>query len=135
MSAMDESPEPLRDVADVLAALEVSRRPGTFAVCTVDELPEADLEAVLFEDEGITVVLPLEQAEQLRLSWGLSAAWLTVDVRTALDGVGTTAALATALASAGIPCNVLAGFHHDHLLVPAEDADRALQVLRGLRTG
>jgi hypothetical protein len=31
-----------------------------------------------------------------------------------------------------VPCNVIAGYHHDHLLVPAEQADVALRVLRKL---
>ena len=38
----------------------------------------------------------------------------------------------TALADAGISCNVLAGYHHDHLLVPADQTQRALGVLRHL---
>jgi hypothetical protein len=37
-----------------------------------------------------------------------------------------------ALADAGISCNVLAGFFHDHLLVPKDRADDALVVLRRL---
>ena len=61
------------------------------------------------------------------------AAWLTVEVRSALDAVGLTARLATALASENIACNVLAGYHHDHLLVPFEMADRAVAVLEALR--
>ena len=32
-------------------------------------------------------------------------------------------------------CNVLAGYHHDHLLVPAERGDEAVQVLRELSRG
>ena len=39
----------------------------------------------------------------------------------------------SALAEAGIPCNVLAGFHHDHLLVPVNGADDALVALTALR--
>jgi hypothetical protein len=123
----------LADLDAILAVLEVRRRPGVFAVCTLDEVPDADVEAVVVEDEGLTVVLPLADAEELRLSWGFEAAWLTVDVRTALDGVGLTAALARVLADAGLPCNVLAGFHHDHLLVPADRADEALAAIEGLR--
>ena len=42
------------------------------------------------------------------------------------------AAVATALGDADIPCNMVAGFHHDHLFVPVKDAARALQVLREL---
>jgi hypothetical protein len=89
---------------------------------------------VLFEDEGITIVLPLAQAEELRLTWGFEAAWLTIDVLTALDGVGLTAAVSHALADAGIACNVLAGFHHDHILVPVDAADRAMDAITALRT-
>lgn len=133
MPPPDEAPEPLRDLDEILRGLEVSRRPGTFAVCSVDEVPDADVEAVVVEDEGLTVVLPLAQAQQLRLSWGFEAAWLTIEVRTALDGVGLTAALSRALADAELPCNVLAGFHHDHLLVPADRATEAIDVLHGLR--
>jgi hypothetical protein len=131
---MADAPEPLADLAEIFAALTVSRRDGVFVMCTVDDLPDADLEAVLFEGEGITIVLPLTQAEELRLTWGFEAAWLTIDVLTALDGVGLTAAVSQALADAGIACNVLAGFHHDHILVPVDAADQAMDTIAALRT-
>ena len=44
-----------------------------------------------------------------------------------LEQVGLTALFSRALADAGISCNVLAGVHHDHLLVPADRADEALE--------
>ena len=134
MPPTDEAPEPLAALDEILASLTVSRRDGVFAVCTLDEVPDADVEAVVVEDEGLTVVLPLEEAQRLRLSWGFEAAWLTIDVRTALDGVGLTAAFSTALAAADLPCNVLAGFHHDHVLVPVDRVGEALEVLADLRT-
>ena len=105
-----EAPAPLADLDAILASLSVRRREGVFAVCTVDEVPDADVEAVVVEDEGLTVVLPLDQAQDLRLSWGFEAAWLTVEVRTALDGVGLTAAFSAALAAAdlsGLDAHVL----------------------------
>lgn len=40
--------------------------------------------------------------------------------------------VATGLAEAGLSCNVVAGFHHDHLFVEHSRADEALAVLRGL---
>lgn len=130
---MDETPEPLVDLDDILSSLVITRRDGVFVVCSLDEVPDADVEAVVIEDEGITVVLPLEQAQELRVSWGFEAAWLTIDVRTALDGVGLTAVLSRALADVGLSCNVLAGYHHDHLLVPAAHADEAIATLETLR--
>jgi hypothetical protein len=38
-----------------------------------------------------------------------------------------------ALADAGLPANILAGFHHDHLLVPHDRAQHAVVVLENLR--
>ena len=49
-----------------------------------------------------------------------------LQVHSALDGVGLTAAVAGALAAAGIACNVIAAFHHDHLFVPAARAGAVL---------
>jgi hypothetical protein len=60
------------------------------------------------------------------------AAWLTLNVDSALDAVGLTAAVSGVLAAEGIPCNVLAGYHHDHLLVPIESAERAMAALNAL---
>ena len=56
-------------------------------------------------------------------------------MHSALDAVGLTAAVSTALADAGISCNVLAGFHHDHLVVPADRATDALALLSALAGG
>ena len=44
------------------------------------------------------------------------------------------AAVARALADAGVACNAVAGTYHDHLFVPAERAEEALRVLTALGT-
>lgn len=84
------------------------------------------------EAEGLTVILLRPQAEQLRLPYSYVAAWLTLHVHSALEAVGLTAAVASALAQAGISCNVIAGFYHDHLFVAHADGARALAVLQQL---
>ena len=33
----------------------------------------------------------------------------------------------------GIPCNIIAGFHHDHLLVPPNRAEDAIAAIAALR--
>ena len=43
------------------------------------------------------------------------------------EAVGLTAAFSHALGEAGISCNVTAGYHHDHLLVPSARADEAVE--------
>jgi hypothetical protein len=56
-----------------------------------------------------------------------------LNVQSDLAAVGLTAAFASALGEAGISCNVVAGLNHDHLFVPAHQAQSALKVLRLLQ--
>lgn len=92
----------------------------------------AGIEAAVREAEGLTVVLPRAEADREGLAYDFVGAWITLEIHSALEAVGLTAAVSRALTEADISCNVLAGFHHDHLLVPVADAPRALEVLAGL---
>jgi len=111
--------------------LDPVRRPGEFVFVAGADPVAA--EAIVREDEGLTVVLARERADELGLPYGYVAAWITLRVDSTLEQVGLTALFSRALADAGISCNVLAGLHHDHLLVPADRADEAVELLRGLR--
>lgn len=124
---------PLRDLAALLRSLDPLLREGEYVVCTAAAIPEG-LEpfAVVREDEGVTLVVGRSAADAHGLRYDFVARCLTLRVHSALDAVGLTAAVSTALADAGISCNVLAGFHHDHLLVPADRADDALKALQAL---
>ncbi len=57
---------------------------------------------------------------------------ITLNVHSALEAVGLTAAVATALTREGISANVVAAYYHDHIFVPEVDAERALEALRAL---
>jgi hypothetical protein len=97
------------------------------------ELPGyVEVQASIVEGEGTTSVISTADAARIGIAPAFVMAWLTLDVNSALDAVGLTAAVATALAENGLACNVLAAFHHDHLLVSFEEQDRAVEVLRGL---
>jgi hypothetical protein len=127
---------PIRDLGELLANLTVSQRPGTWCIVSgVSPGEGVDVAATITEDEGNTFVIGLHDAVQQGREPKFVAAWLTLDVNSALDAVGLTAAVSTALAANGIPCNVLAGYHHDHLLVPIERAEKAMAILRSLKTG
>ncbi|MGO9965485.1 MAG: ACT domain-containing protein [Acidimicrobiales bacterium] len=124
----------VRDLDELLGQLSVSRRPGRFCMVSGVTVPSGmAVSATIAEDEGTTSVLSVTDAESLGARPEFVAAWLTVQVHSALDAVGLTAALAGALAAENIACNVLAGYNHDHLLVPVEKADRAIAVLEALR--
>ncbi|MEM8708230.1 MAG: ACT domain-containing protein [Actinomycetota bacterium] len=127
----------MTDLDEMLRTLTVSARPGRFTFVTVpggEAPPIGDgVEAVLRESEGDTVVATVERAAAEGWSHDFEAAWLTLDVHSALEAVGLTAAFSAALGAVEIPCNVLAAFHHDHLLVPADRVDEAVAALEALR--
>lgn len=92
-----------------------------------------DVVATMREQEGLTLVLPEQQAVQQGFDLTFRCAWITLRVDSALEAVGLTAAFARALADDSIACNVIAGAHHDHLFVPVGRAADALQCLRDLQ--
>ena len=125
---------PITDLDELLANLSARQRPGRWCLVSGPPVPAGiEVAATVVEEEGITSVIRVEDAERLGVSVGFVAAWLTLEVHSALEAVGLTAAVSSALAAAQIPANVLAGFHHDHVLVPYDDAERAIAVLDGLR--
>ncbi|MGI9611629.1 MAG: methyltransferase domain-containing protein [Acidimicrobiales bacterium] len=115
----------------ILEELSVIRRPGRFAVVAVEEPPTLTdgVEALVAEADRTTVVATVERAEQSGWQIDFEAAWLTLDVHSSLEAVGLTAAAATALAERSIPCNVLAGWKNDHILVPVAQAEAAIAAL------
>ncbi|WP_260563531.1 ACT domain-containing protein [Alteromonas sp. KS69] len=54
---------------------------------------------------------------------------MTCNVHSSLDAVGMTAVMSAALTQANISANVVAGYYHDHIFVPAGRADEAIAVL------
>lgn len=87
---------------------------------------------VVREEEGITLVLAQHEADRLGLRYQFVAAWITLQVHSALGAVGLTAAVSHVLTGAGISANVIAGYTHDHVCVPLERADDAMSALATL---
>lgn len=129
---------PIRDLERLLRELEPRLHPGIFVFATVPAgrpVDPGDVVASVREDEGLSVVVAEAMAERLGLAPAMRCAWITLGVPSDLAAVGLTAAVAAALAGAGIPCNVVAGTAHDHLFVPIARAADAMAVLRALSRG
>lgn len=126
---------PENDLAIQLAKLSPRLNVGEFVFITHKERLPVNVRPLAYfhEWEGESVVLRAEQAETIGFKYGTTYAWITLDVNAALESVGLTAAVTGALAKAGIPCNVIAAFHHDHLFVPFADRERALKLLKELQ--
>jgi uncharacterized protein len=124
-------PEP--DLQALLSHLSPRLNAGEFVFLSLKEhLPSHVRPLATFHEwEGESVVLRKEQADTIGLKHGADTyAWITLDVNSPLDSVGLTAAVSAALAAEGIPCNVVAAFHHDHVFVPTSLSKKAMEVLR-----
>lgn len=122
------------DLGRLLAGMSPVVRPGRYVFATLDgEVPGLEVLASVVEPEGRSVVISQTDAARLGLTHDFVAGWITLQVHSALSAIGLTAAVSNALAEAGISCNVGAGRHHDHLLVPFERLDEAIAALSALR--
>ena len=93
----------------------------------------AGIVATFREREGLTVVMEERAAQAAGIAPLFRAAWITLTVHSDLNAVGLTAAFARALGEANISCNVIAAAYHDHIFVPVDDGERAVDVLRDLQ--
>ena len=95
--------------------------------------------ALIVDKDEVTLLMPdearadfrarLRQAEASEQAYRL----ITLDLALAPDLVGLIARLAAALAEVEIPILAFAAYSRDHLLVPAEDFDKAMRALSDLR--
>ena len=130
----------VRNTAEMISGMAPVRDPETWHFCTTDDRDLAERArphalAVFGEDEGTSLILPDEVARDLGFAVEMPMSRITLSVHSALDGVGLTAAVASALAEAHIPCNVVAAYHHDHVFVPEELAERAVAILQDVARG
>jgi Uncharacterized protein conserved in bacteria len=122
----------LVDLEQSLAALD-PRVEGTYVYHCVESIPsDVTVFAQIHEPEGITLILTLEEAREAGLPASQAFVRISLGAYTSLSAVGITATIAQTLASRDIPCNVIAGFHHDHLFVPSSKAAEAMRLLSDL---
>ena len=132
-------PDVAHTAYDMISGMTPQVQPGVFVFVTTDN---ADLIALLSpqaistfrEKEGMSLLIPVELAERSGLNVDHPMRCITLNVYSSLEGVGLTAAVATALGAQAIPCNMVAAFHHDHVFVPADMCAQAMDVLTSLQS-
>ncbi|WP_299318283.1 ACT domain-containing protein [uncultured Maribacter sp.] len=120
------------DLSILLKSLKPSLNEGSYVFLTLKDIQQISRSAILFEfkeREGITIILEKEKADALKLKYEFVASWITLNVHSALDAVGLTAAVSTALTKQNISCNVVAAYYHDHIFVATKDTQKAMEVL------
>ena len=129
------------DLSKLLATLSVKPHDGVWRFETIPadqsswvelvNLRESRGIAMLFqEEEGLTVITKANEDTPDDNRW----AWLELSVFSDLQAVGFLARVAAALSDAGIPCNAVAAYHHDHIFVPISRAEDAISAIESLRT-
>jgi hypothetical protein len=91
--------------------------------------------ALILDDHELTLIIPSDALEDYarRMPGNKVSSetykLITLDIELDLSVVGLMASISRALAGAGIPIFPLAAYSRDHLLVPAEHLEKAMQVL------
>ena len=125
------------DLQKLLQNMKPKLNTGEYVFCTMKphQLPaEIDPLSTFQEAEGTTVIITRQQADDLEFTYPIVCSWITLTVHSSLEAVGLTAAISEALTRANISCNVVAAYYHDHIFVPVQDAQRAMDVLEELST-
>ena len=108
---------------------------GQYVFCSVPNATALDFKEIqLFfkEKEGITIIVEKSYADKQGFAYPSVCTWISLLIHSAIEAVGLTAAFSNALAKENIPCNVVAGYYHDHIFVPIEMAVKALKTLKKL---
>lgn len=111
--------------------------PRSYVYCTVAQAKYGELENLnpivsIAELEGLTLVIPLEQAEAEGLDYYRVFRRITLKGHSSLEALGLTSVVTSLLAERGITTNAIAGFYHDHMFVPSDRADEAMEALKEL---
>ncbi|MAD89245.1 MAG: transporter [Pseudoalteromonas sp.] len=123
----------IKELEMLLQSMSPELQAGEFVFCTVknslSEVVSLQPIATFMEQEGLTVIVEKQLAEQAHLEFDGVFKLITLTVHSSLDAVGLTAAVATKLAEYGISANVVAAFFHDHIFVQIDKAEQAMLAL------
>ncbi len=119
---------------EMLAAMSPILTAEEYVFCTLENANYGDYAdarpiASFSEPEGLSLVLLKESAGTCGLTYDGSFRCITLTIHSSLQAVGLTSAVSGLLAEHGISANMIAAYFHDHVFVPSEHAERALELL------
>lgn len=126
----------IQDLKEILSSLDPELDDRIYTFVSEKILPTPTLETLIGqfqEKEGITLICESEEAVKRGLYHHGNYKKISLRVHSSLDAVGLTAAVSKILSEAAIPCNVVAGFFHDHIFVPTKLAKNAMTILHSLK--
>lgn len=123
----------IKNLSELLRSMNPKQVDGEYVYCTAsnDYLPNLKNPLLVYrEDEGITFILKKEDADALSLNYSGTWGLITLSVHSDLSAIGLLATIADKLAKAGIAVNAVSAYYHDHLFVPIDKINEALNLLR-----
>ena len=125
------------DLETILNTLSPVLLDSTYVYCSLAQSTYGDRAnlaplASVQEPEGLTLIIKAEDAEREQLEHLGMFRCIRLEVHSSLESVGLTARVSVALAEQGVSANMLAGAHHDHILVPHAMATKALEIIERL---
>ncbi|UVK56087.1 ACT domain-containing protein [Mesorhizobium sp. AR02] len=124
------------DLKTLLASMTPESLDGIYVFATLaPDVPQPEgLEPVMVfrEREGLTLIVTEEAAKAAGLTASFRCRMITLNIHSSLEAVGFLAAITTRLAAAGMGVNPVSAFYHDHLFIPAERAQEAMELLHQL---
>lgn len=124
------------DLSQLLRSMQPELQAGEFVFCTCPSASVAELSVrpvcLFHEAEGTTLILPRDQAVRAGLTFTYPCRMITLTIHSSLEAVGFLAAISQALAALGISVNAVSAYYHDHLFVPVDQAEAAMNCLKQL---
>ena len=124
------------NLRNLIASMQPALHDLPYVFCSIDQdtfskLPFNPL-GTFREQEGITIIITPQQANDNNLAFDMTWACITLEVHSSLAAIGFLAAITNQLARAGISVNTISAFYHDHLFVPWEKKQCAMAELATL---
>ena len=127
----------LKKINEIIKNLNPKLNKGEYVFCSIKDINDInmiDIVSSFKESEGYSIIISKEEAIKNSLHFYFVSAWITLEINSSLDSIGLTSAFSKELTEAGISCNVLAGYHHDHIFVPYHKKAKAMKILGDLFT-
>ncbi len=123
-----------KDLEKLLSSMSPTLLDGEYVFCTFKNAHYGDHSALapiasFIEPEGLSLVVPKSKADEQGLSYACVFKGITLSVHSSLEAVGLTAAVSRKLTEHGISANAIAGYYHDHIFVPKEHVEKAIEAL------
>ena len=124
---------PIIDLNELLASMAPHLNEGEYVFCSLEgdygDYLHLNPITAFRETEGLSLVIPKQSAIDNDINAESTYRMITLTVHSSLEAVGLTAAVAAKLTDHNISANVIAAFHHDHILVQTDKAEMAMNAL------